>query len=256
MPESNAADLLSCDRGSMVEGSPVRWARHGGWVLIAVAGAAGILPSSSGGSIAGPDSATWVLMGLLGICGAALLFVAAPGSPMTVTTRAQATVGGTVTGLACFALMPFAGSGAPLAGRLPAGFGWLLAGSMVVAAPWAVAAWGERRAPDQGGYGLWHLTAVAALMVFTAAVVVIRLFPDAVPDIVPASGVWQGDGSVKAVQDAHEQSAIEAVDPYVLPLVIAALLLCGEVVVTATARRRLRLTGRQQTTFVAPVEFQ
>ena len=71
--------------------------------------------------------------------------------------------------------------------------------------------------------GTW--SGVAALTVFVTAVVAIRFFPAAIPDIVPASIVWQGDGPAKAVEYARAQSAVEAIDPDVLPLLVATLLL-------------------------------
>jgi hypothetical protein len=215
-----------------------RWISRSVWVMIGLAGAAVLAPTATGGQIAGSDAAAAVLLCLLGIGAVALLPVVSRRSPVTQTALALGSLGGVITGLAWFALMPFERAGSALAGRLPGGLGWILAGAVVLTIPCAVFVMTERREPGQGGYALWHVSAVAALTVFATAVVIIRLFPGAIPDIVPARVVWQGDGPAAAAQYARDQSAIEAVDPYVLPLVIGILLLCSEGVVAALTRRR------------------
>jgi hypothetical protein len=203
-----------------------------------VTAAALLVPLASGGSFAGPEAGTAVFFTMLAVCAAGLLVVTGPRSPLTPATVVLAAAGGLVTGLGVFMLMPFERAGSPLAGRLPGGLGWLIL-ALVVAVPCWVLVDAERRQPGQGAYAFWQLSAVAAVIVFATALVAIRLFPGAIPDIVPVSVVWQGDGPAKALQYAREQSAVEAVDPYVLPLFIGSVLF-GILAVVATLGRRPR----------------
>jgi hypothetical protein len=220
----------------MVQGAS-RWVGWTGWALIVLATAATVVPRVSGEGTGGSARGTVVLICLLGICALGLL-ATVRWSPMTATTLALSSAGGLVTGLCLFALMPFERAGAPLAGRVPWGVGWLVVGVLVLAVPCVALVRAEDREPGQASYAVWHLCAVAALTIFAAAVVAIRLFPGSIPDIVPVSIVWQGDGPAKALQYARDQSAIEAVDPYVLPLLVATLLLAVQGAATAVNGRR------------------
>ena len=219
-----------------------RVTRGCGWALIGLAAAPLLVPAALGGRTAGLDQAAVVLMCLLAICACGLLAVTSHSSPLTATTVALATGGGIVTGLSIFALMPFERAGAALAGRVPADLGWAGVGVVAVVVPIVVLIKAEQGGPGQSAYALWHLSGVAALTVFVTAVVAIRFFPAAIPDIVPASIVWQGDGPAKAVEYARAQSAVEAIDPYVLPLLVATLLLGTQGLLT-TARSLIRPGG-------------
>jgi hypothetical protein len=145
-----------------------------------------------------------------------------------------------MTGLTVFAVLPFERAGAALAGRAPAAAGWILAGLLLLVVPAWVVVRVERQEAGQGGFAIVQLSAVALLMVFATALVTIQLFPDAIPEIVPASVVWQGDGPAKAIEYAREQSAVEAGDPYVLPLIISALLFAVLGLLSTIGTRRMR----------------
>src|SRR4051794_9302224 len=155
----------------MVEGGVMsRVTRGCGWALIGLAAASLLVPPALGGSTAGLDGPAVVLMCLLAICGGGLLAVTSPRSPLTAATVALATGAGVVAGLSIFALMPFERAGTALAGRVPADLGWIGVSVVMVAVPIAALIKTEEGGPGQSAYALWHLTGVAALTVFVAAV--------------------------------------------------------------------------------------
>ena len=181
-----------------------------------------------------------VLAGMVAICGLGLWIVSSGRSPVLGPTLVLATGGGVVAGLGLFVVMPFERGGSALAGRAPAGLGWMLAGVLVAGVPIAVLLLAEQVADRQSAHALWHLCSVAPLTTFAAAVIAIRSAPGAVPDLVPRAAAWQGDGVTGML--VH-QNSVEALDPYVLPLLVATLLLGGRVLTTFVVRPRPSASG-------------
>jgi hypothetical protein len=181
--------------------------------------------------LAGNDGARLVLSGMLGVCLAAQLITVVEGRRDGAAPRL--TGAAVVAGVGLWALLPYDRVAAPLAVRGPGGLAtWLLcaAGCFALA----------RRAAQPLGRELTvddvlHVIGVAGITVFFVALTAIQVFPGSIPDIVHPSQVSPGDGLATAVQVARGQSAIEAVDAYVLPLVLATLALLAQAAL-ATAR--------------------
>jgi hypothetical protein len=204
--------------------------RIGGWVVVVLAGAALLTPGPHGVDLAGNDGARLVLSGMLGVCLAAQLVTVVEGRRDTAAPRL--TGAAVIAGVGLWVLLPYDRVAAPLAMRGPGGVAtWLLCAVACFALARRAAQPLERELTVDD---VLHVVGVAGLTVFCVALTALHVFPGSIPDIV-TPGQVSGDGLATAVQVARGQSAIEAVDAYVLPLVLATLALLAQAAL-ATAR--------------------